>query len=173
MFTAQESCWDISCEKEGNMRSKNTHLPRRSTPAWCCLLVVGVLTLLAACGGGTTPSTGSAPTPTTIAQTPTPIPTIAQPTPTPAPGSTQVVLITTSSNGSFGFSPATLTIRVGTTVIWKNRSAVPHTITSDDGTTFDSGTIPVGGTFRHTFTRAGTFPYHCDYHPYMRATISL
>ena len=52
-------------------------------------------------------------------------------------------------------------------------AAVPHTITSDDGTTFDSGTIPVGGTFRHTFTRAGTFPYHCNYHPYMRATISL
>jgi plastocyanin len=51
--------------------------------------------------------------------------------------------------------------------------AVPHTVTSDDGTTFDSGTIPVGGTFRHTFTRAGTFPYHCNYHPYMRATISL
>ncbi len=163
----------MSCWKEEHMRLKNTHLPRRSTPTWFCLLVVGALVLLAACGGGSTPSTIAAPTPTTIAQTPTPTPTVAQPTPTPAPGSTQVVLITTNSNGSFGFSPATLTIRIGTTVIWKNMSSTPHTITSDDGTTFDSGTIPAGGTFRHTFTIAGTFPYHCNYHPYMRATISL
>jgi plastocyanin len=112
-------------------------------------------------------------TPTTTVQTPTPTSTIAQPTSTPAPGSTQVVLIVTESNGSFGFSPATLSIRVGTTVIWKNMSSAPHTITSDDGTSFDSGTIAVGGTFRHTFTKTGTFPYHCNYHPYMRATISL
>ena len=150
---------------------KNTQLPRRGTPAWPCLLVVGALVLLSACGGGgsTPSSTGITPTPTTIAQTPTP--TVAQPTPTPAPGLTQVVLITTNSNGSFGFGPATLTIRVGATVIWKNMSSAPHTITSDDGTTFDSGTIPVGGTFRHTFTMPGAFAYHCNYHPYMRSMI--
>ncbi len=155
------------------MRLQNTHLPRRSTSTRFCLLVVGALVLLAACGGGSTSSTSAAPTPTTIAQTPTPTLTIAQPTPTPAPGSTQVVLIVTNSDGSFGFSPARLTIRVGTTVIWKNMSSAPHTITSDDGTSFDSGTIPVGGTFRHTFTKTGTFSYHCNYHPYMRATIYL
>ena len=153
------------------MRSKNTCLPRRSTPAWCCLLVVGSLVLLTACGSGTTSSTGSASTPTPTITVLTPAPTIAQPTPTPAPGSSQVVLITNNSNGSFGFTPATLTIRVGTTVSWKNTSSVPHTITSDDGNAFDSGTVPVGGTFRHTFTTAGTFSYHCNYHPYMRSMI--
>jgi plastocyanin len=58
-------------------------------------------------------------------------------------------------------------------VIWKNSSSVPHTITSDDGTTFDSGSIPPGGTFRFRFTMSGTFPYHCNYHPYMRATVGL
>ncbi|MEA2511515.1 MAG: hypothetical protein QOJ59_1002, partial [Thermomicrobiales bacterium] len=25
--------------------------------------------------------------------------------------------------------------------------------------------------FSHTFTSAGTFSYHCDYHPNMKATI--
>src|SRR5260370_33144524 len=153
------------------MLPKSTHLPRRGTPIWFCLLVVGLLVLLAACGGGgSTPSSaGTTPTPTAIAQTPTP--TIAQPTPTPAPGSTQVVLITNDSNGSFGFTPGRLAIRVGTTVTWKNMSSVPHTVTSDDGTTFDSGTFPVGGTFHFTFKTAGTFSYHCNIHPYMRSMI--
>ena len=155
------------------MRSKNTHPPRRSTSAWLCLLVGGALVLLSACGGGTPSGTGSASTPTstTSVQTPTPTPTIVQPTPTPAPGYTQVVLITNDSNGSFGFTLAKLTIRVGTTVIWKNMSSAPHTVTSDDGTTFDSGTVAVGGTFHFTFKTAGTFSYHCNIHPYMRSVI--
>ena len=152
------------------MRPKNTRLPRCGAPAWLCLLAAA-LVLLSACGSDTPGGTGAAstPTPTTIAQTPTPTPTIAQPT--PAPGDTQVVLITNNSDGSFGFTPAKLAIRAGTTVIWKNMSSVPHTVTSDDGTTFDSGTVAVGGTFHFTFKTAGTFSYHCNIHPYMRAVI--
>ncbi len=68
------------------------------------------------------------------------------------------------------FSPATLTIAVGSTVIWKNTGKIPHTVTSDDGT-FDSGDLPAGGTFRFTFTTSGTFHYGCSYHPYMTGTI--
>jgi plastocyanin len=153
----------MSYERDEHMRVKNILLQRRNISTWCCLFVAGAPLLLAASGGDTTPSTNAAVTPT---------PTIAQPTLTQTPGSTQVVLIVTESNGSFGFSPAALSIRVGTTVIWKNRSSAPHTITSYDRTSFDSGTIAVGGTFRHTFTNTGTFPYPCNYHPYMRATIS-
>jgi len=80
-------------------------------------------------------------------------------------------MIIDKSNGSYSFSPAMLTIKVGTTVIWKNVSSAPHTITTDDGQTADSGTVGVGATFRFTFKTAGTFSYHCNYHPYMRATI--
>ncbi len=134
------------------------------------LVVVGAL-LLAACGS-TSPGAGAA-APTTVAQTPTltPTPTLAPPTQTPASGSTQMLMIMNDSNGSFGFDPSTLTIKVGTTVIWKNVSSAPHSVTSDDGQTFDSGNIAVGGTFRFTFKNAGTFSYHCNIHPYMRATI--
>jgi plastocyanin len=168
--------------------SKNIYRPRRSALAWFCLLVVlvGTLVLLASCGSNDAPSTGSAPPATTIANTPTtgassttptPTPTTSTssttPIPTPAPGTSQTVMIITNSDGSFIFSPATLTIKAGTTVTWKNMSSAPHTITSDDGKTFDSGTIPTGGTFRFTFKTTGAFPYHCNYHPYMRATINL
>ena len=157
------------------MRPKNTRWPRCSAPAWLCLLVVAATLLLSACGSSTPTGSGTTSTPTatptpTIAQ-PTPTPTIAQPTLTPAPGFTQVVLITNNSDGSFGFTPAKLEIRAGTTVTWKNMSSVPHTVTSDDGTTFDSGTVAVGGTYRFTFKTAGTFSYHCNIHPYMRSVI--
>ena len=160
----------MSCEKEDHMRLK-------SAPAWLCLLVAAATLLLSACGSSTPTSSGTAatptPTPTPIVQTPTqvPTPTIAQPTLTPAPGSTQVVQISNESNVGFGFTPAGLEVRVGTTVTRKNMSSAPHTVTSDDGTTFDSGTLAVDGTFRFTFKTAGTFSYHCNIHPYMRSVI--
>ena len=145
-------------------------LQRVRTCLCLMLVVVGVL-LLAACGS-TAPGAGAA-APTTIAQTPTlvPTPTLAPAKQKPASGSTQMLMIINDSNGSFGFNPSMLTIRVGTTVIWKNVSSVPHTVTSDDGQTFDSSNIAVGGTFRFTFKNIGTFSYHCNIHPYMRATI--
>ena len=80
-------------------------------------------------------------------------------------------MIISNSDGSYSFSPAMLAIKVGTTVIWKDVSSAPHTVTSDDGTTFDSGTVPVGGSFHFTFKTAGSFSYHCNIHPYMKATI--
>jgi plastocyanin len=163
---------------------KNSYRTRLHPPTWTYLsiIVLGALVLLAACGNGNTTSAVSTTAPTTIASTPTantssptPIPpTPTQiPKPTPASGSIQTVMIITNSDGSFSFSPTTLAVKPGTTVIWKNVSSAPHTVTSDDGKTFDSGTVAVGGTFRFKFTTAGTFPYHCNYHPYMRSTIDV
>jgi plastocyanin len=61
------------------------------------------------------------------------------------------------------FSPSELTVPVGTTVVWKHESSLPHTVTSDTGL-FDSGTLARGDTFEFTFTKAGTYPYHCKFH---------
>jgi amicyanin len=127
------------------------------------LLALGALVLFAACGS--TPSgSGSTPTPTTG----------TTPTATSA-GSGQMVSITRDSSGSFAFSPTTLTIKVGSTVTWTNMTPAPHTVTSDDGKSFDSGLsnpiAPSGGTYSFTFKQAGTFSYHCQIHPYMKATI--
>ena len=86
-----------------------------------------------------------------------------------AHGTSRVVKIATS-RGTFAFSPQTLKITVGTTVVWKNTTSAPHTVTSDNGT-FGSGTIAPGGTFKFKFTKSGTFTYHCSIHPFMTATI--
>lgn len=61
------------------------------------------------------------------------------------------------------FNVAELSIPVGTTVVWTQSDAVPHTVTADDGL-FASGTLRNGETFEFTFTEAGTFPYYCEFH---------
>jgi plastocyanin len=72
---------------------------------------------------------------------------------------------------NFSFSPATLTVKVGTTVTWKGVSG-SHTVTSDAGApmTFDQS-ISEGGTVTVTFTTAGTYKYHCSIHASMHGTI--
>jgi plastocyanin len=64
---------------------------------------------------------------------------------------------------NLSFSPAQLTIKVGTTVVWTSEDNAPHTVTADDGS-FDSGNLKKGDSFSFTFTKAGTFPYYCAYH---------
>ena len=71
----------------------------------------------------------------------------------------------------FAFSPATMTIPVGTKVIWTNKDSVAHTVTSDSGGVLNSALIPQNTTFEFTFTTAGTFSYHCTPHPNMKANI--
>ncbi len=70
----------------------------------------------------------------------------------------------------FAFEPTTLRVRAGATVTWVNQGPTPHTSTSD-GTGWDSGTLTAGQSFSRTFSAAGEFPYHCEPHPNMQATI--
>jgi len=66
----------------------------------------------------------------------------------------------------------TITIASGTVVKWTNRGDHTHTTTSDSGV-WDSGNLSPGDTFKRRFRRAGTFSYHCQIHPTMRATITV
>ena len=63
-----------------------------------------------------------------------------------------------------------LEIAPGTTVVWENRDAVPHTSTSNQGL-WDSGLIDAGQSWSYTFGQAGSFDYHCTPHPFMVGTI--
>ena len=65
----------------------------------------------------------------------------------------------------FTFTPASVTVKVGTTVRWTNNGPSAHTTTSDMGV-WNSGLLsPNAGTFEMTFSTTGTFPYHCSIHP--------
>jgi plastocyanin len=72
----------------------------------------------------------------------------------------------------FAFDPKTLTVKVGTTVTWTNQDSVGHTVTLDDGSA-GSGTLQQGATFQQTFSKAGSFAYHCKIHPSMTATVTV
>ena len=66
---------------------------------------------------------------------------------------------------------AAVQVKVGKTVTWVNKDTVTHTVTSDASSLFDSGFMPTGATFQFTFTTAGTYPYYCTVHPFMKGTI--
>jgi plastocyanin len=75
-------------------------------------------------------------------------------------------------SASFQGGTCPTTINVGDTVVWNFASATAtHTTTSDTGV-WDSGNVNPGGSYSHTFTQAGSFPYHCNVHPtQMKGTV--
>lgn len=130
------------------------------------IFALALLLLLAACGGSSSPTAGSGSTPT-VAPTATPTPA---PTPTPIPTPTSSVGGNSITISGFAFDPQSLTVKVGTKVTWTNHDGVTHTVTADDKT-FSSGPLSSGKSFSFTFTKAGTYTYHCSMHPGMKATI--
>ena len=95
------------------------------------------------------------------------------------PSNTQSTNMTTGTQGAndvfiqnMAFSPTSLTVTSGTTVTWTNKDGMIHTVTSDS-TLFDSKNIQVNGVFSYTFTKTGTFSYHCSIHPSMKALVTV
>jgi len=83
------------------------------------------------------------------------------------PGSTVIIV------KAFAFEPGQVTIKAGNTVTWLNcadPNEPAHTSTADQGA-WSSPLLLPGSSFTHTFAQAGTFPYHCEPHPFMTGTI--
>ncbi|MFA6269351.1 MAG: plastocyanin/azurin family copper-binding protein [archaeon] len=74
---------------------------------------------------------------------------------------------------NFAFSPQTLSIRVGDTVVWTNYDITSHTITSDVGNELASNVLLQGSPFSHTFTVPGVYNYHCSVHSSMTGAITV
>jgi plastocyanin len=69
------------------------------------------------------------------------------------------------------FAPGSVDVKVGETVSFVNKDEIAHTATADG--TFDSGTLPAGGTFTYKATKAGTISYVCSFHPGMTGTLNV
>jgi len=76
------------------------------------------------------------------------------------------------SAGFDTFSPQQITALAGDTVMWMNDSSRAHTVTANDGS-FDSGRIPVTGTYEQRFATPGTIAYHCTLHPFMTGEVDV
>jgi plastocyanin len=72
---------------------------------------------------------------------------------------------------NFTFEPRALTVKVGTTVTWKNRDDIPHVVVSAGK--FRSKTLDTDDSFSFTFTSAGDYSYFCSLHPHMTGMIKV
>ena len=71
---------------------------------------------------------------------------------------------------NFKFAPATLDVKSGGVVTVTNADSTAHTATADGGA-FDTGDIDPGASKTITLGEAGRVTYHCQIHPFMKATI--
>jgi plastocyanin/mono/diheme cytochrome c family protein len=96
----------------------------------------------------------------------------------------EAVASTTNASGfqweAMGQTTADITIKVGTTVTWVNKSSQPHNVFSGPSGSPDqkfqeTGTLAPNSTdtFTFTFTTAGEFPFFCAIHPAMIGWISV
>jgi amicyanin len=79
------------------------------------------------------------------------------------------------SISNFTFSPASIKVKVGDTVTWTNHDSIGHTVTADSPSSDApaSDTLVKGKSYSFTFTKAGTYTYHCEPHPYMKGTVTV
>src|SRR4051794_116228 len=112
---------------------------------------VAAVALLAGCGGGGG-ATASAPA--------------SSPAPASSAGTGSAITIK-----DFKFSPATLKVRPAARIDVTNDDSAPHSVTADDGHSFDSGTLQQGGSMTITAPRTGRYAFHCTVHQFMKGEL--
>lgn len=117
---------------------------------------IGILAVLEACGGEREPDQEPAPNPA-------------------APAAADPGVYVVEMSGQMRFVPDTLTIKVGETVTWITRGAIPHTTTADPAKArepayvrlpegaepWDSGLLTSGESWSRTFDVPGEYAYFC------------
>jgi amicyanin len=73
---------------------------------------------------------------------------------------------------NFKFSPAMLTVKVGTTVVWTNNDSIAHSVNFATGG-INSNVLNQNDQFTYTFTTPGTYDYICSIHPFMHGSITV
>ena len=128
------------------------------------VLLIALLVPLAGCGGQSSTESSTSTTlragggSTTISGLTT-VPEVTSTSATRSGANEVEVRIKDSS-----FDPKEVTIKAGDSVRWVNLDSISHTVAADNGG-FKSGMIAESQIFVQTFTKAGTYAYHCSIHP--------
>ena len=72
---------------------------------------------------------------------------------------------------NFSFTPATLTVKAGTTVTWTNQDDIPHGIGSANNAFPKSKALDTDDSYSFTFATPGTYQFFCYLHPKMVGSI--
>ena len=117
--------------------------------ALAAVLVLALALVLVGCSGGSSSTTNPPSSGTTTVDK-------------PAAGATTIV------EKGFAFDPATLEVKVGDTVTFKNEDSAPHNVSIDGK---QLGNQDQGASVTWTAEKAGSFPYSCTIHPAMTGEI--
>jgi plastocyanin len=148
---------------------------------WLISGLVFSATVLGACGSSSYSGQPAATTAPAAVATAAPAKATTPPVTTKAAAATTTkaaAATTTAAAGAAGlviknftFVPATFSAPAGDIAV-KNDDSAAHTVTSDDGKSFD---VSLGGGETGTISgiTAGTYKYHCAIHPSMKGTLTV
>ncbi len=125
------------------------------------------------CGCSESPPAQPAATPIIVTPTTPPVITFTLPATLATPSQTASVSDNTITIVKNTFSPADMTVPVGSTVRWVNADDHPHRIEFEDKS-FTTSTFLLGSSqsASQRFDRAGSYNYSCMIHPQMHGTIT-
>jgi plastocyanin len=121
---------------------------------------------------------------------------LSAPVPTVAPGPSAVASATSSASATAAaapgtkvtgqtaaqtvketdqlqFNPTSARLKSGSVIEWMNSGSIAHNVTFDDYPGISSGTMQGGDVFEVRFTQAGTYDYHCTFHPGMNGSLTV
>ncbi len=85
--------------------------------------------------------------------------------------STVQVVADPATVGKYDPNPVSVSVGKGIEWIFKDKDNL-HTVTADDNS-FNSELLGDGKSWKHKFTKAGTFKYHCTIHDKMVGSITV
>ena len=137
-----------------NMKSQPQHHPRRVGR-----ILIGLVVLVAA---------GAA-----LSACTSPLAAACSPKGGSAATAATTVKVIPDSQAQGAYQPNPVTVEPGQSVTWTwEDQGNQHSVSADDGS-FESCLQGSGSTFTTTFTKAGTYAYHCSIHPNMKGTVTV
>lgn len=88
------------------------------------------------------------------------------------PSGLGTVAETVSATDDLKFNPSATSAKAGDVIQWTNTGTMAHNVTFTDPT-LTSGTLNQGDTWQVKITVAGTYAYHCTFHPGMDGQLTV